>query len=88
MADYHRVAHKRGLICGSVNPKREHPKATYKWDKCGMSVNATCGHCDAPLENDTLKLDDGREVQISQCPNGHGKIKSPLCCGEDMSCSL
>ena len=88
MADYHRVALNRGMICGSVNPMREQPMATYKCEKCGMSVNATCGHCDAPLENDTLKLDDGREVQISQCPNGHGKIKSPLCCGEDMSCSL
>jgi hypothetical protein len=53
-----------------------------------MKVNATCGHCDAPLQNDTLKLDDGRSVQISQCPNGHGKIKSPLCCGQDMSCSI
>jgi hypothetical protein len=53
-----------------------------------MSVNATCGHCDAPLENDQLKLPDGREVQISKCPNGHGKIKSPMCCGQDMSCSI
>jgi hypothetical protein len=53
-----------------------------------MGVNATCATCDAPLENDMLKLTDGREVQISKCPNGHGKIKSPICCGEDMSCSL
>jgi hypothetical protein len=53
-----------------------------------MSVNATCAKCDAPLVNDTLKLDNGAEVQISKCPNGHGKIKSPMCCGEDMSCSL
>ena len=61
---------------------------TYKCSKCGMSVNATCGKCDVPLVNDVLKLDDGREVQISKCPNRHGKIKSPLCCGEDMSCSI
>jgi len=53
-----------------------------------MSVNATCGKCDASLINDVLKLDDGREVQVSKCPNGHGKIKSPLCCGEDMSCAI
>ena len=51
-----------------------------------MSVNANCGNCNAPLVNDILKLDDGREVQISKCPNGHGKIKSPLCCGQDMAC--
>jgi len=62
--------------------------ATYTCSKCGMAVNATCAKCDAPLENDTLKLDNGTEVQISKCPNGHGKIKSPMCCGEDMSCSL
>ena len=60
----------------------------YKCSKCGMSVNATCGRCDAPLVNDVLKLDDWREVQISKCPNGHGKIKSPLCCGEDTSCAI
>ena len=61
--------------------------ATYSCDKCDMSVNATCGHCDAPLEHDNLSLPDGLVVQISKCPNGHGKIKSPLCCGEDMSCA-
>ena len=61
---------------------------TYKCIKCGMSVNATCGKCNTPLVNDVLKLDDGREVQVSKCPNGHGKIKSPLCCGADMTCSV
>ena len=61
--------------------------ATYQCEKCDMSVNATCGHCDAALENGMLALPDGKEVQISQCPSGHGKIKSPLCCGQDMSCS-
>ncbi len=42
--------------------------ATYQCDKCDMSVNATCGHCDAPLENDSLTLDNGSQVQISKCP--------------------
>jgi hypothetical protein len=53
-----------------------------------MSVNATCGKCDEPLVDGSLKLDDGSEVQISECPNGHGKIKSPMCCGQDMTCSV
>ncbi|MCG6872229.1 MAG: hypothetical protein LJE84_08055 [Gammaproteobacteria bacterium] len=61
--------------------------ATYECKVCGMSVNATCGKCDTPLRNGMLKLDDGNQVQISECPNGHGKIKSPMCCGQDMSCS-
>ena len=40
--------------------------ATYECSVCGMSVNATCGKCDEPLVNDTLKLEDGSEVQISK----------------------
>ena len=62
--------------------------ATYTCPKCDMAVNATCAHCDAALENHTLTKPDGSTVQVSQCPNGHGKIKSPLCCGQDMSCSI
>ena len=65
--------------------------ATYECSKCGMSVNVTCGKCNSQLVNDNLKLDDladGLEVQISKCPNDHGKIKSPLCCGKDMTCSV
>ena len=61
--------------------------ATYKCNKCGMSVNATCGTCNTLLVNDELKLENGASVQVSKCPNGHGKIKSPLCCGEDMVCN-
>lgn len=62
--------------------------ATYECPTCGMSVNATCGACDAPLVNDSIQRDDGSSVQVSKCPNGHGKIKSPMCCGADMSCSI
>ena len=28
-----------------------------------------------PLFNDTIKLEDGSEVQVSKCPNDHGKNK-------------
>ena len=61
--------------------------ATYECTKCGMSVNATCGKCNEQLINDELKIDNNTIVQISRCPNDHGKIKSPLCCGQDMICS-
>jgi hypothetical protein len=27
-------------------------------------------------------------VQVSRCPSDHGKIKSPMCCGADMACSV
>ncbi len=62
--------------------------ATYECSNCGMSVNASCAKCDTPLENDYLSLDDGSKVQISICRSCEGKIKSPLCCGEDMSCAV
>ncbi len=63
--------------------------AAYTCDKCGMSVGTmTCGQCDAELVHDSLTLDDGSSVHISSCPNGHGKIKSPMCCGQDMTCSV
>ena len=60
--------------------------ATYECSKCGMAVNASCAKCDAPLVNEMVKLGNGSEVQVSKCPNGHGKIKSPTCCGLDMNC--
>jgi hypothetical protein len=62
--------------------------ATYECEVCGMSVNASCAKCDAPLVDDKLELDDGTVVEISKCPNGHGKIKSPMCCGKDMTCKV
>ena len=62
--------------------------ALYTCAKCGMSVNTTCGACDAPLVDAVIVTDSGAEVEVSQCPNGHGKIKSPLCCGADMTCSV
>ncbi len=64
--------------------------ALYTCGKCGMSVGTmTCGQCGKELVHDTLTLDGGaRVVDIAKCPEGHGKVKSPQCCGEDMSCSL
>ena len=59
--------------------------ATYECSKCGMSVDATCGKCKEPLVDDILKTEDETEVQISKCPNGHGKIKSPSCCGQEIN---
>ena len=63
--------------------------AIYTCDKCGMSVGTmTCGQCGKELVHDNLTLDNGTQVDIAKCPDGHGKIKSPQCCGEDMSCSV
>ncbi len=62
--------------------------AAYTCPKCGMSVGTmTCGKCGKELVHDTLDL-DGKSVHVSKCPDGHGKIKSPMCCGEDMACAV
>lgn len=61
----------------------------YECPKCGMSIGSmTCGKCGKELVHSTLKKDDGSTVHISSCPDGHGKVKSPMCCGEDMICSI
>lgn len=62
--------------------------ATYTCDKCGMSVNMTCAHCGKELVHDTITTDDGSTVAVSKCPDGDGMIKSPICCAQDMTCSV
>ena len=62
--------------------------ATYSCSKCGMSVNVSCAKCGKALVDGELTKDDGNKVHVSKCPEGHGKIKSPLCCGQDMTCSV
>lgn len=61
----------------------------YTCEKCGMSVGSiTCGKCNKELVHDKIQTPDGRTVFVSQCPDGHGKIKSPMCCGQDMTCPV
>jgi hypothetical protein len=62
--------------------------ATYTCSSCDMSVKMTCAKCGAELAHDSLEKADGAKVAISKCPNGDGKVKSPLCCGQDMTCEL
>jgi len=63
--------------------------AAYTCEKCGMSIGTmTCGKCGAELVHDTLTRDDGTSVHVAKCPNGHGMVKSPMCCGQDMTCEV
>lgn len=67
----------------------EEPMAIYKCEKCGMSIGTmTCGECGADLVHETITTDSGQKVAVAKCPNGHGKVKSPTCCGEDMTCTI
>ena len=52
--------------------------ATYRCNKCEMSLNDAWGKCDDNLVNNNLELDNGSNVQFSKCPNGHGVIKTLL----------
>jgi hypothetical protein len=61
--------------------------ALYTCPTCSMSVTTACGTCGADLVDASLETANG-PVRIAECPNGHGKIKSPLCCGSDMSCAV
>jgi hypothetical protein len=62
--------------------------ATYTCSKCGMSVDMQCGKCGEELVMDSVKKPDGAAVQVAKCPGGHGMIKSPMCCGQDMTCEI
>jgi hypothetical protein len=62
--------------------------ATYTCSKCGMSVDMQCGKCGEELVLDTVKKPDGTTVKVSKCPEGHGMIKSPMCCAQDMTCEI
>jgi hypothetical protein len=63
--------------------------ALYTCGKCGMSVGTmTCGKCGAELVHDSISKPDGAKVAVTKCPEGHGKVKSPMCCGEDMACAV
>lgn len=60
----------------------------FQWEcpKCGMSVKGlACAKCNKDLILETITDDQNREIQVAKCPNGCGQIKSPQCCGHDMS---
>ncbi|MDF1776186.1 MAG: hypothetical protein P1V21_00235 [Rhizobiaceae bacterium] len=62
--------------------------ANYRCDVCNMGVTLNCTDCNEPLVNDSITRDDGSSVQVSRCPKCEGKIKSPMCCGQDMTCTV
>ena len=63
--------------------------SAYTCKKCGMSVGSmTCGKCGKELKHGKITTADGKTVHVSECPAGHGKVKSPMCCGQDMACEV
>ncbi|SVB71274.1 uncharacterized protein METZ01_LOCUS224128 [marine metagenome] len=61
----------------------------YVCEQCGMGVTGMkCAKCGGELVHDHITTDEGKRVAVTKCPAGCGKIKSPTCCGTDMSCSV
>lgn len=60
--------------------------SVYLCEVCGMSLGTiTCGTCDKVLEHDSITTEEGVTIYVAKCPDGHGMIKSPTCCGQDMT---
>ena len=57
----------------------------YECNECDMSVEGMkCGQCGAELVHENSDK-GGKKTGVAKCPKGCGKIKSPQCCGEDMT---
>lgn len=57
----------------------------YHCSACGMGVKGVaCVKCGVELVDDSITTPEGKKVKVAKCPQGHGKIKSPQCCGHDM----
>ena len=51
----------------------------YVCDQCGMGVTGMkCAKCGEELVHDHITTDDGQTVAVTKCPDGCGKIKSPM----------
>lgn len=58
----------------------------YCCKKCAMKIEKpVCGKCGEELKEKSMDV-QGKKVNVCECPSGCGKIKSPQCCGQDMSC--
>ena len=58
----------------------------YKCEACGMGIGSmTCAKFGKELVHDSITTDDGTIINVSKCPDDHGMVKSPMCCGQDMT---
>ena len=56
--------------------------------ECGMGVKGmVCAKCSEPLVSGVIQHNN-QDIQVAKCPKGCGMIKSPTCCGKDMTCSV
>jgi DNA-directed RNA polymerase subunit RPC12/RpoP len=76
------------VLIDEYRPEDRRDIMDYVCGQCGMGVTGMkCVKCGQELVHDHITTDEGATVAVSKCPDGCGMIKSPLCCGVDMTCS-
>ena len=59
--------------------------AKYLCKNCGMkTANLKCNDCGKPLDHNYLKRSNGIKIYIIECKDGCQRLKSPICCSQDM----
>tara|TARA_B100001093_G_scaffold17756_1_gene16118 strand:- start:153 stop:353 length:201 start_codon:yes stop_codon:yes gene_type:complete len=59
--------------------------AKYLCKNCGMKTkNLKCNGCGKTLRHSHIKRSDGTKIYIIECKDGCQKLKSPICCSQDM----
>ncbi len=72
-------------VVNNVGFLKEGKMSNYSCVECGYEIVPNdCGKCGSVLEYTTITKDDGSNVNVSECPKGCGRIKSPMCHGQDM----
>ena len=57
----------------------------YHCSTCGMGVkDMACAKCGTKLVPEDFKTPDGKHLELMKCPNGHGHVKRPECCGKPL----
>jgi len=59
--------------------------AKYFCKNCGMKTkDLKCNNCGKTLYHNYLKRSNGIKIYIIECKDGCQKLKSPICCSQDM----
>ena len=59
--------------------------AKYFCENCGMKTkDLKCNNCGKTLYHNYIKRSNGTKIYIIECKDGCQKLKSPICCSQDM----
>lgn len=57
----------------------------YHCNSCDMGIDdLICSKCHTKLIKDEIQK-NSQSIQVAKCPKCEGMIKSPQCCGKDMT---